>query len=100
MAEERDTRGAERGGKMPPVDFSSFALGLGQMALVHLGEVPDPATGEGAEDPAQARHAIDILDMLEAKTRGNLTAEEAELLHVLQGELKLKYVRVVRKRGG
>ncbi len=95
MAEEGKA-GAGGGGHLPPVDFSGFALGLGQMALVHLGEVADPSTGERAADPAQARYSIDILDMLEEKTRGNLTAEEAELLRVLRSELKLKYVRVVR----
>jgi hypothetical protein len=51
-------------------------------------------------DLAQARHSIDILDMLEQKTQGNLTEEEATLLRTLEGELKMKYVKRLGERGG
>ncbi len=81
---------------LPPVDFSGFVLGLGQMALIHLGEVPEPQTGEAHPDVEQARHTIDILDMLQEKTRGNLTGDEENLLRHLLSELKLRYVRLVK----
>jgi hypothetical protein len=87
---------AERGQKLPPVDFSGFVLGLGQMALVHLGELPEPQSGNSARDLEQARHTIDLLDMLEEKTRGNLTGDEAKLLQSLVSELKLRYVRAMK----
>jgi len=83
---------------LPPVDFTGFVVGLAQMALVHLGEVADPATGEVRADLEQARHTIDILDMLQEKTRGNLTPDEATLLRTVSADLKLKFVRVSRGR--
>jgi len=93
-------RAESTGRPLPPVDFAGFVLGLGQMALVHLGEIPVPGTEEMAMDLEQARHSIDILDMLEAKTRGNLTPDEETLLRTLEGELKLKYVRVGQSKPG
>lgn len=86
----------EREGPLPPVDFASFVLGLGQMALVHLGELPEPQSGATARDLSQARHTIDILSMIEEKTRGNLTQDEAGLLRHLLSELRLKYVRLAK----
>lgn len=86
-------RTAEGSGALPPVDFAGFALGLGQMALMHLGEFPEPQTGQFSRNLEQARHTIDILDMLDEKTRGNLTSEESNLLRALKSELKLKYVK-------
>ncbi len=67
------------------------------MALVHLGELPEPQTGEVSRDLEQARHTIDILDMLQEKTRGNLTDQEARLLQGLCSELKMKFVWATRK---
>ncbi|MDW7710750.1 MAG: DUF1844 domain-containing protein [Deferrisomatales bacterium] len=83
---------------LPPVDFAGFILGLGQTALACLGEIPVPGTGEISVDLEQARHTIDILDMLEAKTQGNLSPDEQRLLRTLEEELKLKYVRLTHKR--
>lgn len=77
----------------PPVDFSSFVLGLGQTTLVHLGVLPDPVSGTTGKDLAQASYTIDLLDLLAEKTRGNLSAEEGQLLGSLRRELKLKYVQ-------
>ena len=95
-----EAAGARRpAGVLPPVDFSSFVLGLGQMALTWMGELPVPGTEEYSVDLEQARHSIDIFDMLEAKTRGNLTRDEETLLRTLEEELKLKYVRAVERKG-
>ena len=82
---------------LPPVDFAGFVLGLGQMALMHLGDIPEPSTRQIARNLEQARHTIDILDMLEEKTRGNLTPEESNLLRALKSELKLKYVKAANE---
>ncbi len=92
MAEEGRGAAAE----LPPVDFSAFIFGLGQMALMHLGELPEPQSGERRPDFEQARHTIDILDLLERKTRGNLTEEEEGLLRHLLSDLKLRYVRLAK----
>ncbi|MBI5017111.1 MAG: DUF1844 domain-containing protein [Deltaproteobacteria bacterium] len=88
--------GPPRSGSLPPVDFEGFLLGLGQTALVHLGEMPEPQSGARCPDLEQARHTIDLLDLLEAKTRGNLSEEESTLLQYLLSDLKLRYVRLTR----
>lgn len=77
---------------MPKPTFSTFALSLASSALVQLGEVPDPATGEVREDLALAKHSIDILSMLQEKTSGGLDSEESRLLEGLLYELRMKFV--------
>jgi len=91
--------GAEKGARLPPVDFPGFVIGLAQMALMHLGEIPEARGGTGEVDLEQARHAIDILDMLDAKTRGNLAEDEEQLLRHLRSDLKLRFVRVASGSG-
>ncbi len=75
------------------IDFYTFILSLGSSAFVHLGDAPHPETGQVAQaDLALAKQAIDILSMLEEKTRGNLTEEEARFLENLLTDLRLRYV--------
>jgi Domain of unknown function (DUF1844) len=79
--------------ELPKPDFGALAISLGHSALYHLGLVPDPATGkQGTRDLALARQSIDILEMLEAKTKGNLTADEARLLEDLLYDLRMRFV--------
>src|SRR3954469_15950442 len=59
---------------LPPVDFSTFVLSLGSSALMHLGELENPASGKPQKDLGMAKHTIDLLSMLQAKTKGNLNA--------------------------
>lgn len=76
---------------LPPVDFPTFTLSLASSVLYHLGERESP--GQKAEtNLPMAKHTIDILSMLQEKTRGNLTAPEAELLENLLCDLRLRYV--------
>ncbi len=77
---------------MPQVTFSTFILSLASSALVQLGEVPNPETGEMASDFVMAKHTIDILTMLEDKTRQCLDQDESRLLEGLLYELRVKYV--------
>lgn len=77
---------------LPEVNFSTFIISLASSALVGLGEVPDPATGQMQKDLLLARHNIDILEMLRQKTRGCLESQEARLLESLLCELRFKYV--------
>lgn len=93
QADEKAGRGAFADCAMPQVCFPTFILSLSSSALVHLGEVPDPETGKPMENIVVAKHTIDILAMLEEKTRGNLTAEEAKLLKDMLFELRMKYVQ-------
>ena len=79
--------------KKPTIDFYTFVLSLASSAFVHLGDAPHPESGEvtGADLPL-AHQAIDILDMLRDKTRGNLTPEEGKFLENLLTDLRLRYV--------
>ena len=75
------------------INFAAFVLSLAHTAAVHFGDVPDPVTGATAEPNLQAaQQMIEILALLEEKTRGNLTAEERQLLDQLLYELRLRYV--------
>jgi hypothetical protein len=75
------------------VTFLGFILSLAHTAAVHFGDVPDPVSGQTipANLPA-AQQMIDILSLLEEKTRGNLTAEERQFLDQILYELRLRYV--------
>ncbi len=90
------------GGALPTVDFSSLCLSLGTSALYHLGVVGDPETGAKAPAPdlLLARQTIDILEMLQVKTQGNLEAEEARLLEGMLYELRMRFVEVRDAQGG
>ena len=77
---------------MPKPTFSTFVLSLASSALVQLGEVPDPSTGEKHEDIALAKHSIDILSMLQDKIKNGLDEEESRLLEGLLYELRMKFI--------
>jgi hypothetical protein len=79
---------------LPSVDFHTFVLSLGSSALLHLGELEHPEAGGKHLDLPLAKHTIDILAMLEAKTRGNLTGPEEKLMQSLLYDLRLRYVEL------
>jgi hypothetical protein len=77
------------------VTFLGFVLSLAHTAAVHFGDVPDPITGETSQpNLAAAQQMIEILALLEEKTRGNLSAEERQLLEQIVYELRMRYVEV------
>lgn len=88
---------AKSRGRLPPVDFPTFVLSIGSSVLMHLGEAPELAGGEAVKDLAMAKHSIDILSMLEQKTKGNLNAAEAQLMETLLYDLRLRYVEAAKK---
>ena len=78
---------------LPKPDFAALVISLGHSALYHLGIVPDPQTGQKARlDRALARQTIDTIEMLEEKTRGNLTEDEAHLIRDLLYDLRARFV--------
>jgi len=85
--------GSDSGAGNRPLDFSTFVLSLGTSALVQLGEAPAPGGQEFERDLEGARQTIDILAMLDNKTRGNLSEQEASLLRNLLTDLRLRVVR-------
>jgi hypothetical protein len=82
-----------------PVDFGGFVVSLGTSALVNMGRVPDPETGETIVNLEAARHTIDILKMLRDKTEGNLDVEEQKLVDSLLYDLKMAFVEVQKQQG-
>jgi len=74
------------------IDFPSYILSYYTRGLVLLGEVPNPYTNKKEEDTEAARHTIDILAMLEEKTKGNLSKEEEQLLESVLYELRMKFM--------
>jgi len=83
---------------LPSIDFSTFVLSLSHSAFVHLGEAPDPETGKAApQNLPMARQTIDLIGLLEEKTKGNLTGDEERLLHQILYDLRLRYVELTKK---
>ena len=81
----------------PAISFAAFVLSLAHTAAVHFGDIPDPVSGENGEvNLAAAQQMIDILALIETKTRGNLTAEERQLLEQILYELRLRYLEAVK----
>jgi len=76
----------------PSIDFPSYILSYYTQGLVLLGEVPNPYTNKKEEDIEAARHTIEILSMLEQKTKGNLSSEEQQLLGTVLYELRMKFM--------
>lgn len=81
------------------VTFASFVMGLSTQALMYLGEIPTPSGDEPSRDLAAAQHLIDVLAVLEAKTTGNLAAEEAGLLEAVLYDLRMRYVAIAKQPG-
>ena len=81
-----------------PVNFSSFILSLATSALIHLGEEANPATGEKSVQLPMARQVIDLLSLLEEKTKGNLTKEEEALITQVLFTLRMRFVETEKKR--
>lgn len=95
-AAAKGSRPEEPRGPLPPVNFAGFLIGLASSALMHLGEYSDPSGGAPKIDLPAARQTIDLLGLLESKTKGNLDHEEEELLKHLLYDLRVKYVAAAK----
>lgn len=76
----------------PPLSFSSFIFSLGTSALTLMGEQLSPDHPASGVNLPQAKEIIEILSLLEEKTKGNLTEEEATVLRDMLYTLRMKYV--------
>lgn len=79
------------------ITFSGFIVGLSTQALFHLGEIPDARTHAIARDLGAAKQVIDILALLEQKTRGNLDEGEQALIERVLYDLRMRYVELKRR---
>lgn len=78
---------------MSELSFTAFVLSLASTAAIHFGDLPDPLAGERSEPNLDgASQMIEILSLLDEKTRGNLTAEERQILEQVLYELRLRFV--------
>jgi hypothetical protein len=78
---------------LPEINFATFVVSLNASALLHLGAIEDPNTGQTNKNLAMAKQTIDILSLLEEKTEGNLTNEEKNLLKNILYDLRIIYVK-------
>lgn len=78
---------------LPDVNFASFIISLSSSAFVHLGDMPDPGTGETKKNIPLAKQTIDLLGLLREKTRNNLSEEEEKLFDHLLYDLRMRYVK-------
>jgi len=76
------------------ITFTQFIISLGTTAAVHFGDLPDPVSGErGETDLVAASQMIELLALLQEKTRGNLEPAEAKLLDDLLYDLRMRFVQ-------
>jgi hypothetical protein len=77
---------------LPPASFEMLVTTLATEAMIGLGQMPHPMTGQIHADLLQARYAIDMIEMLAEKTRGNLTPNEERGLHALLHQLRMAFL--------
>ena len=75
-----------------PASFLSLIMSLASNAAASLGMMPHPVTGESGVDLNTAKHWIDVLGMLEQKTQGNLSPQEAQVMEGLLADLRMQFV--------
>ena len=79
--------------EQPPLNFTAFVLSLASTAAIHFGDLPDPVSGQRLDPNLDgASQMIEILALLDQKTRGNLTAEERQVLEQVLYELRMRFV--------
>ena len=89
-----ETTPQEETQQLPPVDFISYLANLVETGQLYLQGVPNPETEEVVINLPIVKHIIDTIEMLEEKTKGNLTAPEANFLTNTLYELRMGYIRV------
>ena len=93
---KESAREAQGDTPMPEITFASFLISLSSSAFIHLGDIPDPVTGETKKDLPLAKQTIDLLGLLREKTRNNLQEDEEKLFDHLLYDLRMRFVREKR----
>jgi len=78
---------------LPEITFASFLISLSSSAFIHLGDIPDPLTGENKKNLPLAKQTIDLLGLLREKTRNNLKEDEENLFDHLLYDLRMRYIK-------
>jgi hypothetical protein len=79
-------------GQIPPASFGVLISSFAAQAMTAMGQIPDPVEGHAVVRPDLAKHCIDMLGMLEEKTKGNLTPEETRMLSDVLHQLRMLFV--------
>jgi len=82
---------------LPTIDFPTFVMSLSHSVVMHLGDAPNPETQKVEVDLALARQTIDLLGLLEEKTKGNLSGDEERLLTHVLFDLRMRFVEAEKK---
>ena len=82
---------------LPSIDFATFVVSLSHSALMHLGDAPHPETDQVHASLPLAKQTIDLLGLLEEKTKGNLSGSEERLLTQVLFDLRMRYVEAEKK---
>jgi hypothetical protein len=78
---------------LPEIDFTHFIVSLSTSALIQLGEIQDPFTQKTAKSLLLAKQTIDLIAMLQEKTKGNLAPEEKKMIESVLYDLRMRYVK-------
>ncbi|MEM9913436.1 MAG: DUF1844 domain-containing protein [Planctomycetota bacterium] len=97
---ENQDFGGPGGGDLPPANFETLLSSFVTQALFAMGAIPDPQTGQPALHLDLARYQIDMLGVLEEKTKNNLTEDESKMLAGTLYELRTRYVQVANAQRG
>jgi hypothetical protein len=89
--EEKDPMGPAQA-----IDFTTLIMSLASSALVSMGRVPDPSTGTVRKNFGFAQQNIDIIHLLQEKTRGNLSTDEERLVEQVLYELRMSYISALK----
>lgn len=81
---------------LPAINFATFIFSLNSSALVQLGMMEDPVSGQKTKNLPLAKQTIDVITLLEEKTRGNLDPDEAVMIKNILYDLRILYVRETR----
>jgi len=82
------------GNEVPPeISFTNLVLSISTSALIQLGEIEDPVSKQPSKNLPLAKQTIDLIGMLQEKTKGNLTPEEEKILEHILYDLRLRYVK-------
>jgi hypothetical protein len=84
----------------PPIDFNTFILSLSTSAMMNMGAVPEPESGQTELNLPLAKQTIDLIALLEEKSRGNLTGEEERLVSQVLQDLRDRYVKTYGAQHG
>jgi hypothetical protein len=94
------TAGSERREEtadLPPMSFSMLILSLSTQAMVNMGEFPDPVSGQINKNLQLAKQSIDLLGILDDKSKGNLTEDEERFLKTSLTDLRLRFVQCCKE---